>query len=73
MNLVARLRQRHLDDLGHRHRRGREHDDPLTYAQTHPDAAREIVFSYAKITPRVAERMKLSYWSNDLIWHGAGT
>ena len=38
----------------------------LTYAQTHPDHARQVVLSYTKMPPKVAEKMKLSYWSSNL-------
>jgi NitT/TauT family transport system substrate-binding protein len=38
----------------------------LTYAQAHPQEARQVVLSYTKIPPKVAEKMKLSYWSSDL-------
>jgi NitT/TauT family transport system substrate-binding protein len=38
----------------------------LTYAQAHPQEARQVVLSYTKIPPKVAAKMKLSYWSSDL-------
>jgi NitT/TauT family transport system substrate-binding protein len=38
----------------------------LTYAQRHPDEARQAVLSYTKIPANVARKMKLSYWSSDL-------
>jgi NitT/TauT family transport system substrate-binding protein len=38
----------------------------LTYAQAHPDEARQVVLSYTKIPAKVARTMKLSYWSSNL-------
>jgi NitT/TauT family transport system substrate-binding protein len=38
----------------------------LTYAQAHPDEARQVVLTYTKIPAKVARTMKLSYWSSDL-------
>jgi NitT/TauT family transport system substrate-binding protein len=38
----------------------------LTYAQTHPDQARNVVLTYTKIPPKAAQKMNLSYWSTDL-------
>ena len=38
----------------------------LNYAQAHPDEARRVVLTYTKIPAKVAQTMKLSYWSSDL-------
>ncbi len=52
------------DDLVARFVRGMNRS--LTYAQAHPDEARQVVLSYTKIPAKVARTMKLSYWSSDL-------
>jgi NitT/TauT family transport system substrate-binding protein len=38
----------------------------LLYAQAHPAEARKSVAGYTEIPAKVAQAMKLSYWSNDL-------
>jgi NitT/TauT family transport system substrate-binding protein len=38
----------------------------LVYAQGHPSEVRKIVPTYTKIPAKVAQKMKLPYWSSDL-------
>jgi NitT/TauT family transport system substrate-binding protein len=45
---------------------GRAMNKSLLYAQAHPDEARKAVVGYTQIPPKVAQKMNLSFWSNDL-------
>ena len=43
-------------------------DKSMRFAQQNPDAAREIVPTYTKLTPEVAGRITLPYWGTEINW-----